>query len=180
MIIWRDNNFDPSNPNGYFEFQEMYDYNHKIKKYAAFNLKTKIYYFNESDEALNFIKRKKYNKIILITNGANNGIEFINNARNIIGSKTISLITCFAAENYMGIVRNNENILLNSKYFECIKDFLNFATNNKINELKNLQNIIEMKIKEKNNTFSFPPINEEAFNFPYFKGSGAFSELRFE
>ena len=49
----------------------MYDYNHRIKKYPAFNLKTIIYYFNESNEALNFIKRKKYNKIILITNEAN-------------------------------------------------------------------------------------------------------------
>ena len=164
LIIWRDNNFDPLNPNGYSEFQEMYEYNHKIKKYAAFNLKTKIYYFNESNEALNFIKRKKYNKIILITNGANDGIGFINNARNIIGSKTISLITCFAAENYMNIVKNNENILLNSKYFECITDFLIFSTNNKIIELKNLQNNIEIKLKEKDSTFSFQQINDEAFN----------------
>jgi hypothetical protein len=52
----------------------MYDFNIKIKKFAAFNLKTKIYYFNESDEALTFVKRKKYNKIILISNGRNNGI----------------------------------------------------------------------------------------------------------
>ena len=52
----------------------MYDFNIKIKKYAGFNLKTKIYYFNETNEALTFIKRKKFNKIILISNGRNNGI----------------------------------------------------------------------------------------------------------
>jgi hypothetical protein len=35
---------------------------------------------------LTFVKRKKYNKIILISNGRNNGIWFINDARKIIGS----------------------------------------------------------------------------------------------
>ena len=71
LIVWRDNNFNPSNPNGYTKFKEILDFNLTIKKYAAFNFKTKIYNFYESGEALNFIKRKKYNKIILITNGAN-------------------------------------------------------------------------------------------------------------
>ena len=84
----------------------MYDFNIKIKKYAAFNLITKIYYFSETNEALSFIKRKKYNKIILITNGANNGIGFINEARKIIGSNTISLITCYVVKKYMDIVKS--------------------------------------------------------------------------
>ena len=107
MIVWRDNNFNPSNPNGYDYFDEMLEFNLKIKKYASFNLKTKIYYFYDSDNALNFIERKKYNKIILISNGGNDGIGFINNARKIIGSNTISLITCFVAENYMDAIQNN-------------------------------------------------------------------------
>ena len=87
----------------------MYDFNIKIKKYAGFNLKTKIYYFNETNEALTFIKRKKFNKIILISNGGNNGIGFINEARKIIGSNTISLITCYVVENYMDIAKKSEN-----------------------------------------------------------------------
>ena len=135
LIVWRDNNFEISNPNGYSEFQEMYDYNHRIKKYAGFNLKTKIYYFNQSNEALNFIKRKKYNKILLISNGGNDGIGFINNARKIIGSNTISLITCFVAQNYMNVIKNSENVLMNSKHFECMKEFFNFSINKNINAL---------------------------------------------
>ena len=83
LIVWRDNNFNTSNPNGYSQFKNMLEYNNEIKNYASFNLKTKIYYFNESNEALEFIKWKKYNKIILITNGKNNGYEFIENARKI-------------------------------------------------------------------------------------------------
>ena len=180
LIVWRDNNFNQSNPNGYTNFNEMYDFNLKIKKYAAFNFKTKIYYFYDSNEALNFIKRKKYNKIILVSNGANDGIGFINNARQIIGSNTISLITCYEAQNHMDNIRNIENILLNSKQYDCIKEFLNFAINQDINALKNLQNQIENKLKELDNSFCFKPINNKAFNFPKFKDGGSFSELSFD
>ena len=180
LIVWRDNNFDPSNPNGYSNFNEMLDFNLKIKKYAAFNFKTKIYYFYDSNEALNFIKRKKYNKIILITNGANDGIGFINNARKIIGSNTISLFTCYVEEYYMDIVKDNENIFLNSKNIDCIKEFLNFAVNKNIDSLKNLQNLIENKLKEIDNSFYFKPLNDNAFYFPNFKEGGRFSELNFD
>ena len=179
LIVWRDNNFNSSNPNAYDFFDEMFNYNNKIKKYAAFNLKTKIYFFNESVEALEFIKRKKYNKIILISNGGNNGISFINDARKIIGKNTISLITCFRAENYMNAIKNSENILLNSKLFDCIKEFLNFATNENIDNLKNLQKEIENKLKNIDHSFSFKQINKDAFNFPNFKEGGYFKDLNF-
>ena len=180
LIIWRDNNFEISNPNGYTLFQEMFDFNHRIKKYAAFSLKTKIYYFNESDEALNFIRRKKYNKIILITNGGNDGIGFINDARKIIRSNTISLITCFVAQNYLNLVQKQENILLNSKHYNCIKEFLNFTTSKNIYALKNLQKDVENNLKNLDNSFRFKPINNNAFNFPEFKGEGNFSDLSFD
>ena len=180
LIIWRDNNFEISNPNGYTQFQEMYDFNHRIKKYAEFSLKTKIYYFNESDEALNFIRRKKYNKIILIANGGNDGIGFINNARKIIRSNTIALITCFVAQNYLNEVQKLENILFNSKYFNCIKEFLNFITSKNINALKNLQKKVENNLKKLDNSFRFKPINDNAFNFPEFKGEGNFSDISFD
>ena len=179
LIVWRDNNFDMTNPNGYSEFQEMYDFNQRIKKYASFNLKTKIYYFDQSDEALNFIKRKKYNKIILISNGGNNGIGFINNARKIIGSNTISIITCFVAQNYLEIVRNSENILINSKYYNCMQEFLHFSTTKNINALKNLQKNIEANLKNLDNSFQFKDINNNAFNFPKFKEEGTFSQINF-
>ena len=180
LIVWRDNNFEISNPNGYTQFQEMYDFNQRIKKYAAFHLKTKIYYFNNSDEALNFIRRKKYNKIILITNGGNDGIGFINDARKIIRSNTISLITCFVAQNYLNLVQKQENILLNSKHYNCIKEFLNFTTSKNIYALKNLQKDVENNLKNLDNSFRFKPINNNAFNFPEFKGEGNFSDLSFD
>ena len=52
-------------------------------------------------KSLEFIKRKKYNKIILITNGGNKGKDFIANARKIIGKDTIALVTCYVANNHL-------------------------------------------------------------------------------
>ena len=45
LIVWRDNNFNKSNPNNYSNFEEMLKYNNNnIKDYASFNLKTKIFF----------------------------------------------------------------------------------------------------------------------------------------
>ena len=84
------------------------------------------------------------------------------------------------AQYYMGIVKNNENILLNSKHHDCIKEFLNFAINQNINALRNLQNQIENKLKELDNSFCFQPLNTNSFYFPKFKDSGEFSEISFD
>ena len=56
---------------------------------AKFN----IYPCQSSEEALNLIKRKKYNKIILISNVGKNdeGIKFVSEARKIIGNNVIVL-----------------------------------------------------------------------------------------
>ena len=117
--------------------------------------------------------------IILISNGGNNGIGFINDARKIIGNNTISLITCFVARNYMNLVQKSENIFLNSKHYNCIKEFLCYATSKNINGLNNLQKDVENKLKELDSSFSFKPLNNKAFNFPYFKDGGSFNDIKF-
>ena len=179
LIVWRDNNFNKFNPNNYSHFEQMLAYNYEIKNYASFNLKTKIYYFNESNEALELIKRKKYNKIILITNGKNNGFQFIENARKIIGNNTIAMITSFIAKNHLKDVEKMENVLLNSGYCDCMKEFLRIVCNENLNEMKDLQNRLEKKYQEIDNSFHFIKINENAFNFPYFKENGNFNDIDF-
>ena len=180
LIVWRDNNFNESNPNGYSIFDKMLEYNREIENFASLNLKTKIYYFNESDKALEFIKRKKYNKIILITNGANDGPNFINNARRIIGNNTIALITCYVAQKYLKIVQNMENVLLNSAFCNCMKQFLNIVCNENLKEITNFQKEIEKKYQELDNSFNFKEITKNAFYFPKFKESGTFGDLDFK
>jgi len=180
LIVWRDNNFNASNPNKYSKYFRMLEFNRGIQNFAYRNLNTKIYYFDESDEALKFIKRKKYNKIILITNGANDGEIFINNARKIIGNNTIALITCYNAKKYMKSVQNMENVLLNSYFCNCMKDFLTIVCNENLNEIKNFQKEIEKKYQELDNSFHFKEINENAFDFPNFKETGKFKDIEFE
>ena len=142
--------------------------------------KRKIYYFNETEEALNFIKLKKYNKIILITNGGNDGENFIKKARKIIGNNTIALITCFMAKDYLKIVEKIENVFISSLHCNCIKKFLSLACNEDLNELKNLQKENEKKYQKMDKSFKFKELDENAFKFPKFKESGKFEELDFE
>ena len=68
---------------------------------------------------------------------------------------------------------------MSSKYYNCIKDFLNFSTTKNIDELKNLQKNVENSLKNIDNSFSFKKINNDVFNFPYFKSGGNFSEIKF-
>ena len=68
LIIWRDNNFDKSNPNNYKNFDKMIQFNEEIQKYAYRQINSKIYYVKTTEEGLKLIDRKKYNKIIIITN----------------------------------------------------------------------------------------------------------------
>ena len=180
LIVWRDNNFNKSNPNNYSNFDEMLKYNNEIKNYCSFNLKTKIYFLNESSVALNFINRKKYNKIILITNGGNNGGDFITEARKIIGKDTIALVTCFAANNHLSWVKDVNNVLLNSPQYDCMKDFLKSVCNENLNALKNLQKETEKKLKELDKSFSYKELNNDAFNFPKFKENGSFGDIYFD
>ena len=180
LIVWRDNNCNKSNPNNYSNFEEMLKYNNDIKDYASFNLKTNIYFLNESNEALEFIKRKKYNKIILITNGGNKGKDFIANAKKIIGKDIIALVTFYVANNRLYWVKDVNNVLLNSSECDCMKDFLKNAFNEDLNELKNLQKKTEEEYKKLDQSFLYKEMNDQAFNFPKFKESGSFGEINFD
>jgi hypothetical protein len=92
-VIWRDNNFSPKPV-----FNNKYDTIFKsfLKerlKYINQNAKYNIYPCETSEEALGLVNRKKYNKIILISNVGTDfrGKKFIEKARKIIGNNVIVL-----------------------------------------------------------------------------------------
>ena len=116
----------------------------------------------------------------MVTNGGNNGDEFIKNARKIIGKNTMALITCFVAKNYLKIVEKLDNVLLNSPHCNCMKDFLNIVCHENLDEMEKLQKKVEQKYQELDNSFHFKEINDSAFNFPKFKETGKFEELDFK
>ena len=115
----------------------------------------------------------------MITNGGNKGDNFIKKARKIIGNDTISLVTCFVANDHLKMVQDMENVLLSCPHFNCMKKFLSLACEENLEGIKNLQKEAEKKYKKLDKSFCFKKINENAFKFPKFKESGKFEDLDF-
>ena len=98
LIIWRDNNFNKSNQNNYENFDKILQL---IQRFAYREINSKIYYVNTTEEVLRLIDKKKYDKIIIITNGGNNGEEFINESRKILGANSIALVSCYIPKRHL-------------------------------------------------------------------------------
>ena len=121
-----------------------------------------------SEEALELVERKKYNKVIIITNGNNNGKEFIIQARRKIGSNTIAAVTTYNVYEHINWVKNMENVLIlnvlnfHKKFFNCIKNSDKNLYNQLRNEIINYYN---------NNKFEFylNEVSPNLFNFTTFK-----------
>ena len=175
LIIWRDNNFDKSNPNNYDDFDKMTKFNLEMQNFAYRELNTKIYYVKTTEEALKLIDRKKYNKIIIITNGGNKGEEFIKESRKITGGEPIAYVSCYIPENQIDWVSKLPNTLLSDDK-EIFQDFLkNTIVENKP-EMKKLKEKIEKKYGKK-----FDNYNEDTiFKFEKFLPEGKFEQLEFE
>ena len=110
LINWRDNNFNKSNPNNYEDWE----------------INSKIYYVNTTEEGLRLIDRKKYNKIIIITNGGNNGEEFINESRKILGANSIALVSCYIPKLHLNWIIKLPNTFIGNE-MDYIKEFLLYS-----------------------------------------------------
>ena len=175
LIIWRDNNFDESNPNKYDDFNEMTKFNLEMKNFAYRELNAKIYYIKTTEEALKLIDRKKYNKIIIITNGGNDGEGFIKESRKIMESESIAYVSCYIPENHIDWASQLPNTLLSDDE-EIFKDFLKNTIVENEPEMIKLKEKIEDKYGKK-----FAKFNEKtAFKFPKFLENGKFDQLEFE
>ena len=175
LIVWRDNNFDKSNPNNYEDFDIMTEFNLEMQNFAYKELNARIYYVKTTEEGLKLIDRKKYNKIIISTNGGNNGEEFIKEARKIMEGNTIAYVSCYIPENHIDWVSKLPNTLLSDDK-KIFQDFLKSAiTENKL-EMKELKNKIQKKYDKE-----FKEFNEDtAFVFPTFLKEGTFDDLKFK
>ena len=110
-VIWRDPNFSSKAIYGN-EFDEKFKHFLKErKKYVNQMAKFNVYACETTEEALKLVKRKKYNKIILISNIGTDfgGIKFVNEARKIIGNEVIVLLRDFLIDHLYRI----------SKYKKC-------------------------------------------------------------
>ena len=193
LVIWRDYNFSPNNPNNYSNevFIKMQEFHRKIKNILLNELNSKIYFTKNSEEALALVKRKRYNKIIIITNGNNNGKDFILKSREIIGSEAIAAVSAYDVENHIKWVKNMPNVLLlnginfHEKFFKIVINDYKYIGNIKVDTLFDKVNELREEIinyyKDDIPYFDFSELNKNSiFYFPHFKESGNYSDLNFD
>ena len=175
-VIWRDNNFSP-----YPVYNNKFDDIFKdflkerltyIEQYAEYN----IYPCETSEEALKLVERKKYNKIILISNVGTDlgGKKFIDEARKIIGNNVIVLFLAYSIK-HLEWIKDYKNALFSNDpkfyedYLRCFSDE-DYDKEEKIMELKST---IENHYKIQ---FDF---DDTFLNYPLYKKEGQYGDLTF-
>ena len=157
----------------------MQEFHREIKKIVSRELDSKIYYIQNTEEAINLIKRKKYNNIIILTNGNNNARDFILNARKIMKANSIAAVTVFDVAQHISWVRNMPNtLLLNGLNFH--KKFFRGVMNNDIKLLNELKNEIINYYRKIIPYFNLNEFDKDLFKFPNFKEEGTFQDLIFD
>ena len=164
-IIWRDTNFSNT---AYFK-QFLEEMKNKKGKYNLYPCQT-------TEEALSLVNRKKYNKIILISNFGNSGLSFIEEARQIIGNEVIALFASSNPNNITSIQKFKNTLFSNKpefteKYLKCFN--YNLYPHERKNMILNLINEME---KEYNAKFNF---DNRFLDYPNYKRNGQYSDLSF-
>ena len=173
-VIWRDNNFS-SKPvyNNEFDqkfksfLKERMTYINQVAKYNIYPCET-------SEEALELVNRKKYNKIILISNVGTDmgGKKFIDKAREIIGNNTIALFLAYRVA-HLKWIQNYKNALFSNdpkfyeEYLQC------FEGEHIMEKINSLIEELEAHYKVK---FNF---DNDYLYYPKFKNEGKYKDLSF-
>ena len=178
-VIWRDNNFS-SKPIYNNEFDQIFkDFLKErltyIEQYAEFN----IYPCETSEEALKLVERKKYNKIILISNVGTDlgGKKFIDEARKIIGNNVIVLFLAYN-KNHLEWIKKYKNALFSNDpkfyedYLRCFSD--GYDDYDRAEEIMELKSTIEYHY---NIQFNF---DDKFLDYPLYKEEGKYSDLKFD
>ena len=175
-VIWRDPNLSAEDVYGdkfdkiFKDFlKERLDF---ISKFSKFN----IYPCVTSKEALELVKKKKFNKIILISNVGSDygGRDFVNEARKIIGNDVLAFFNAYMEEHLEWIVNYKNALFSNDKkfyeqYLECFTDDLNTTKKNILTLKSSIEDNYDVKFK----------IEDDFLNYPHFKDEGKFVDLNF-
>ena len=138
--------------------------------------KYNLYPCKNTYEALSLVSKKKYNKIILITNFREGGLEFIIKARQTIGNYVLALVAASEPGNLNSIIKCKNTLFSNKPEFteEYLKCFnYDLLENERKAMILNLKNKMEKYYNAKFN------IEEHCLDFPKYKASGRYSELSF-
>ena len=138
--------------------------------YINFKTKYNIYPCETTEEALKLIRRKKYNKIILISNIGDKleGKHFVEEARKIIGNDIIVLFNAYSTYHLKWIQKFPNSLFTNKKefyekYLDCFYE--NEDDGDKIKKIKELKSEMEEYYKDFKVNFN---LNDSFLEYPYF------------
>ena len=156
FVVWRDNHFEGENSwTKYLAQRKIF-----LNKYAKMN----VYFESNTESALRLISKKKYNKIILISNIGLDyaGKKFIEIARKILGFDAVVLFFS-GNRKHLEWIKNFKNVLYtnNNSFYE------DYVTNYNEIGLKKLKNDVEKKFKIKLQEFT-----DDFLKFPNFIKEG--------
>ena len=134
-----------------------------INQVAKYN----IYPCETTEQALELVKRKKYNKIILISNVGTNleGKIFIDKAREIIGNNIVTLFLAYRTA-HLDWIKNYKNAIFSNepKFYE---EYLQCFEGSDIKS--NIRNLVGKLENHYNVKFNF---DNDFLEYPHFKNEG--------
>ena len=175
-VIWRDNNLSSKpvyKPNIDKKFKSfLKDRLEYISQYAKFN----IYPCITTEEALSLVRKKKFNKIILMSNAGKDleGKAFVEEARKIIGNDVITLFLAYMEKHLKWITECNNALFSNidkfhEQYLECFTDDTERTKKNILALKSSIEDHYKVKFK----------FDDKFLDFPNFKEDGEFGDLNF-
>ena len=164
FVLWRDPNFKGKN--------QFSDYLLQRKLFCMEKANMNIYFEISTEEALKFLLRRKYNKVILITSiGPDlSGKRFIEIARKILGFDVIVLFFSVNRDNLKWIT-NFPNCL----YTDTGELYEEYISNFNQKGLTNLKKEVEKKYN-----ITLKDFSNDFISYPYFVKEAKFSSLKFE
>ena len=174
-VIWRDPNFSPDSVQNN-KYDELFkNFLKKRLEYINYFAKFNFYTCLNSEEALELIELKKYNKIILISNVGPDygGKHFIENARKILKNDVITLFLSYNKD-HLNWIKNFKNALYSNeatfyeRYLNC------FDGKNEIEIKDSLNNLIELIKSHYDVNFNF---DKNFLDYPLCKNEGLYSDL---
>lgn len=145
-VLWKDENVDNSENSGYM-------------KQLSKSLEVNIYCRNNNNDALQVLRTKNKTMVKLISNGSK-GKDFIQSARNLIGSNFVCLVFT-SSTGHMEWVSKMENVFLTVSP----DDFKNFASL-KMNKSDILSFIQGLKKKYETSKYKFLINENQLLKFP--------------
>ena len=147
-IIWRDSNF-----NSYIWKESLNKNKEIIKNMTGYNLYTE----NNSKDALRLVWRKRFNKIIIITNVGNNleGKKYVDKVRQILQFNVVAL---FFTNDYRHLdwIKDYPNGLFCMDDY-TIKKYIFHFDEDGYNDIKNtVKEFFGVELKKPENAFDYP------------------------